>query len=379
MNIGVLCPKCGLMQMNQEACKSCGAPLSDSAPAPSLSFVPSTPQEIQYAPDPPSPHSPPLKGGAENVAAARLSFHGKGGELFGIYLINIFLSLVTLGIYYFWGKVKIRNYLFSHTEFWQERFVYRGTGKELLVGFLKALVLFFIPLYALNAAPALLETGLVFQAVATGLTYGIVMVFVPLAMVGARRYRLSRTSWRGIRFSFRGEAWGFIKIFGLGSILSTITLGLYFPFFDAKRYNFMVSQSYFGNRKFGFDGMGKDLFRPFLFAILLTFPTLGLYWFWYWAKRQRYYWEHTSCGPARFRSTVTGRALMNLHLANFLIALGTLGLGWPWILTRKIRFVCKYLTLEGLMDLAEIRQDAKQANATGEALSGFLDADFSLG
>jgi len=241
------------------------------------------------------------------------------------------------------------------------------------------LVLFFIPLNALNAAPALLETGLVFQAVATGLTYGIVMVFVPLAMVGARRYRLSRTSWRGIRFSFRGGAWGFIKIFGLGSILSTITLGLYFPFFDAKRYNFMVSQSYFGNRKFGFDGMGKDLFRSFLFAIFLTLPTLGLYWFWYWAKRQRYYWEHTSCGPARFRSTVTGRALMNLHLANFLIALGTLGLGWPWILTRKIRFVCKYLTLEGLMDLAEIRQDAKQANATGEALSGFLDADFSLG
>jgi hypothetical protein len=132
MNIGVLCPKCGLMQMNQAACKSCGAPLSDSALAPSSSFAPSTPQEIRYAPDPPSPHSPSLKGGAENAAAARLSFHGKGGELFGIYLINIFLSLVTLGIYYFWGKVKIRNYLFSHTEFWQERFVYRGTGKELV-------------------------------------------------------------------------------------------------------------------------------------------------------------------------------------------------------------------------------------------------------
>ena len=70
---------------------------------------------------------------------------------------------------------------------------------------------------------------------------------------------------------------------------------------------------------------------------------------------------------------------MNLHLANFLIALVTLGLGWPWILTRKIRFACTYLTLEGLRDLAEIHQDAKQATATGEALSGFLDADFSLG
>ena len=379
MNIGVLCPKCGLMQMNRPACKSCGASLSDSALTPSSSFAPSTPQEIRYAPDPPSPHSLSLKGGAENAAAARLSFGGKGGELFGIYLINIFLSLVTLGIYYFWGKVKIRNYLFSRMEFCQEQFVYHGTGKELLVGFLKALVLFFIPLYALNAAPALLETGMVFQAVATGLTYGILMVFVPLAMVGARRYRLSRTSWRGIRFSFRGEAWGFIKIFGLGSILSTITLGLYFPIFDAKRYDFMVSHSYFGSQKFSFDGRGKDLFWSFFFTILLTLPTLGLYWFWYGAKRQRYYWGHTYSGAARFHSTVTGRALMNLHITNFLIGLVTLGMGWPWILTRKIRFVCKYLSVEGLMDPGEIHQDAKQATATGEALSGFLDADFSLG
>jgi uncharacterized membrane protein YjgN (DUF898 family) len=367
------------MQMNQPACKSCGALLNDSVSSPSSSFPPSTSQDLQSEPNPPGSHSVALKGEAEDTGAARLSFHGKGGELFGIYLVNAFLSLVTIGIYYFWGKVKIRNYLFSHTEFWRERFVYHGTGKELLVGFLKALILFFIPLYALSAAPAVLETGLVFQAVATGLTYGIVMVFVPVAMVGARRYRLSRASWRGIRFSFRGEAWDFIKIFGLGSILSTLTLGLYFPFFDAKRYEFMVSGSYFGTQKFGFDGRGKDLFRPFLLAILLTLPTLGLYWFWYWAKRQRYYWGHTSCGPARFRFTATGRALMNLHLANFFIALVTLGLGWPWILARKIRFICRYLSLEGLTDLAEIHQDAKQATATGEALSGFLDADFSLG
>jgi uncharacterized membrane protein YjgN (DUF898 family) len=219
----------------------------------------------------------------------------------------------------------------------------------------------------------------VFQAVATGLTYGIVMVFVPLAMVGARRYRLSRTSWRGIRFSFRGEAWGFIKIFGLGSILSTITLGLYFPIFDAKRYDFMISHSYFGSQKFSFDGRGKDLFWSFFFTILLTLPTLGLYWFWYGAKRQRYYWGHTYSGAACFHSTVTGRALMNLHITNFLIGIVTLGMGWPWILTRKIRFACKYLTVEGLMDLSEIHQAAKQATATGEALSGFLDADFSLG
>jgi uncharacterized membrane protein YjgN (DUF898 family) len=141
----------------------------------------------------------------------------------------------------------------------------------------------------------------------------------------------------------------------------------------------MISQSYFGDRPFTFDGRGKDLFRPFLFALLLTLPTLGLYWFWYWAKRQRYYWGHTFNGPARFHSTVTGRTLMNLYVGNFLIGIITLGLGWPWTVTRKAQYACRYLILEGPLDLAEIHQDARSATATGEALSGFLDADFSVG
>ena len=59
-------------------------------------------------------------------------------------------------------------------------------------------------------------------------------------MVGARRYRLSRTSWRGIRFSFRGHVWALIKIFILGSFLTGLTLGLYYPFFLVSRQAFMV-------------------------------------------------------------------------------------------------------------------------------------------
>jgi len=70
---------------------------------------------------------------------------------------------------------------------------------------------------------------------------------------------------------------------------------------------------------------------------------------------------------------------MNIYVGNALISLFTLGLGWPWALTRKARYACQYLTLEGSLDLAEIHQDARQATATGEAMSGFLDADFSIG
>ena len=71
----------------------------------------------------------------------RLSFHGSGGSLFGIQIVNLFLTLVTLGIYSFWGRVKVRKYMMSQSDFEGDRFAYHGTGKELLIGWLKAIVI----------------------------------------------------------------------------------------------------------------------------------------------------------------------------------------------------------------------------------------------
>jgi len=131
---------------------------------------------------------------------------------------------------------------------------------------------------ALNLAGQL--SGDVFLANgAPVLTSVAVMLFVPVAMVGARRYRLSRTSWRGIRFSFHGRTWDFIKLFVGGSLLTPLTLGLYYPVFQTKQQAFMVSHARFGQRSFRFDGRGRDLLRSYLLAVLLTLPTLGLCWF----------------------------------------------------------------------------------------------------
>jgi uncharacterized membrane protein YjgN (DUF898 family) len=309
----------------------------------------------------------------------RLFFHGTGGSLFGIIIVNIFLMLITLGIYSFWAKVRVRRYLMGQMEFEGDRFAYHGTGKELLIGFLKAMLIFGLPVSLLNVLPELLDAGFIVKVVAGILISCIMMVFIPFAMVGTRRYRLSRGSWRAIRFSFRGKVADFIKLFVSGSLLTPITLGLYYPFFETKRYGFMISHSYFGNQKFHFDGQGRDLFGSYLLALLLFFPTLGLYWIWFLAKKQRYFWDHTSFGTARFHCTVTGGRLCVLYLGNFLLLLVTLGLAWPWVSVRNIRFAFAYLSVEGPLDLAVIQQEAQAASATGEGLAGFLDVDFDLG
>jgi uncharacterized membrane protein YjgN (DUF898 family) len=347
-----------------------------SGPASTVSF-------FRRPPKPPSTR-PPGPGGARSGATPpiplrRPSFHGSGGTLLGIHVVNVLLVLVTLGVYYPWAKTRVRRYLFSETEFDGDRFGYHGTGKELLLGFLKAFLVFLCPAIVLSKLGDWPGLEAHVKGLAALLGSLLFFIFLPVAMVGARRYRLSRTSWRGIHFSFRGRVWEMILIFLKGSILAGLTFGLYYPFYVARRQAFMVSNSYFGNERFDWDGRGRDLFASFVLAILLTLPTLGLCWIWYLAAKQRFCWNHTGFGSARFRSTVTGGALLGLYLVNAILLLSTIGLAWSWVRARNIRFAFRYLALEGPVDLERIHQEAQFASATGEGLAGFLDTGFDLG
>ncbi len=309
----------------------------------------------------------------------RLYFHGRAGSLLGIQLVNIFLILCTLGVYVFWAKVRVRRYLWSQTELEGDRFAYHGTPQELLIGSLKALLVFGLPFFALRYLPQFLKAGVPVILVSTVLAYLVLGVFIPFAIVGARRYRMSRTSWRSIRFSFRGKLRQFFWLYYKGFILSFITFQLYSPFFELKKYAFLTSNSYFGDRKFHFDGDGRDLFRIFLRSILPVVLTLGIYGFWYTAKKQRYLLAHTSFDSARFTCTATGGGLCRLGLVNLLAVIATLGFALPWTTVRTFRYWYDHIALEGALDLAAIAQEAQSASATAEGLAGFLDLDFSFG
>lgn len=327
-----------------------------------------------------APFRPPLAPATAVAPAAahRLRFHGAPGSLFGIQVVNALLTLLTAGVYYFWGKARVRAYLWGETELEGDRFAYHGTGRELLVGFLKGAAVFFVPIMLLAVLPALYGAPVEVKRSLSTVLWLAGVLLVPVAMVGARRYRLSRSSWRGIRFSFRGSVRQFVGIFVVGTILTSLTLGLYYPIFVTRRQAFMVSHSYLGSGKFDFDGRGRDLLRPFLLTILLFLPTLGLAWFWFSARRQRYFTEHTRFGATTFRSEVTGGRLAWLTLSNLLVLVLSVGLAWPWTVVRGVRFTFQYTLVQGPLDLTGIRQDARAATATGEGLAGLLDVDFGV-
>jgi uncharacterized membrane protein YjgN (DUF898 family) len=396
------CPRCGAPSVTNDKCAQCGVvasvyatalekmrrPPTPPPPAPSpvarAAAVSAAAVAVSPAPQRPAPN------GSVMVAAApaardlapstrrRLSFHGTGGTLFGIYVVNVLLTIVTFGIYRFWGRVKVRRFMMSQTSFEGDRLAYHGSGRELLNGCFKAGLLFGIPLAALQTVDGLAGDRMI-HAVIRFLSSVVVLIFIPMAMVGARRYRLSRTSWRGIRFSFRGRAKDFIRIFTRGSLLSTLTLSLYYPFFQVRKQHFMVSHSYFGRRPFRFEGRGRDLFGTYVVTLLLLLPTLGLSWFWFSAKKTRYCWEHTFFETARFRCSLAGRQLMTFTLTNWLFLVVTLGLAWPWVLVRNTRFVFSYLSIDGPLDVDGIVQEPQVATATGDALSSILGTDVDFG
>ena len=169
-----------------------------------------------------------LKAGITGEEVRSLKFHGRGYDLFSIFIINVLLIISTLGIYYFWGKVKIKRYLYSQLEFDGDRFTFHGKGKELFFGGI--IGLFFLGLTI--GAQHFIETSENNYLIAGSvLLFLFLFSLVPVIFVLSRRYYMSRSSWRGIRFSFRGRIGTFYRVIFKGIFLTMATFGLYSPFF----------------------------------------------------------------------------------------------------------------------------------------------------
>ena len=150
-----------------------------------------------------------------------LEFLGNGKEWFKIIIINWLLTVLTLGIYYPWARAKSLRYIYGKTVLNNEHFHFSGTGKEMFRGFIKVLLgyvllgVLYIVLSSINAFLALVVIYLLF------------ILIIPFAIHGSFKYKMSRTSYRGIRFGYRGERKEFVLSFFKWIFLSIITLGIY--------------------------------------------------------------------------------------------------------------------------------------------------------
>ena len=313
-----------------------------------------------------------------NSEVRNLVFHGDGGKLFGIYIVNLLLSIVTLGLYYPWARAAVLKYVYQETELEGSRFTFHGTGKEMFIGFIKAVLiiaaLYAIPiLAALTANPFIMIMG--FLAFLVGS-----LLLIPIAIHGSLRYRLSRTSWRGIHWGYRGSRGKLISKMIVGGLLTIITFGIYGFWFAVDMRKYIMENVRFGSIQFGFKGRGEDLFVVYLKGYLLTIVTLGIYSFWFAKDIYQFHVDNTRIyqddRTLRMYSTATGGGFFSLIIVNALILIFTLGLGFAWVVFRSLRFHMEHASIEGHFDPDAIEQTEEDyRDATSDDMANILDVD----
>jgi len=312
----------------------------------------------------------------DSIPSRQITFYGEGSKLFGIYIVNLLLIIVTLGLYYPWAKAAVLRYVYQETEFEGSRFSFHGTGREMFKGFIKAIGIF-IGIYAILIG-AMLTQNKVIISLGLLLFYAAILLLIPIAIHGALKYRLSRTSWRGIHFGYRGELKKFVEEFVIGGLLTIATIGIYSFWFTIKLRQYIFGNIRFGNIQFSYKGDGKDYFMLNLKGYFLSFVTLGVYFFWFVKDLFAYFIDnmemHQDGQLIKFRSTATAGGYFSLIVGNIFIVLFTLGLGTPWATVRTIRFVVSNIVIEGILDVDAIQQtEMDYRDATGEDISDMID------
>src|SRR5690606_2918883 len=216
---------------------------------------------------------------ASRPALHTLEYVGPTGTMFKIFYKNLVLSIVTFGIYRFWAKTRERRFLWSNTHVDGEGFEYTGTGKELFLGFLKAVAIL-VPLFLALQLLGLLLLGDAAEQVVGAVQGLLIFILVYVGTFAARRYRMSRTTWRGIRMQQDGSPWRYAAMALKGLFLSIVTLGLYFPFMQTALTRYETANLRFGAKPFVFTGHGWTIFRQFLVlwvsALALVAAVIGV-------------------------------------------------------------------------------------------------------
>lgn len=388
-------------------------------------------EDASTQPPPGIPRRPDRPGGpieshSGGAPRGHLVVDGRFGELFVLFIINILLGIITLGFYRFWGKTRIRKYIWSRTSFRGERFEYAGTGMELFIGFLLALLFFGPPFFGFYAwlyfdpppqdpnDPDFLGRMALLYLVALGLII-VAFYFIHVATYAAYRYRVSRTIWRGIRGSVSGSAWtyGFLG-FGL-SALNGLSLGWTKPWADTVLLKYRLGRTTIGSEPLACNLLAGPLYGPFaaawlitmvatilafvgIFSLIFSFrelmrpgeqPPLGflivlilLYllipvvWLvtinFYRAALIRRTASTSKLNGLSFRFEVGGWALLWFNVANFLLVLISLGLLLPLVILRYARFIERYVEVDGEVDYASLKQTTDRGPRFGEGIAEFF-------
>ena len=190
-------------------------------------------------------------------------FSGKGGEYFRIWIVNVLLSILTLGIYSAWAKVRNKQYFYGSTTLDGASFEYTANPVSILKG--RIFVVSVLLLYQVLAVYV--------PVVAAVMGLGLVFIF-PWVVIQALAFNARYSSYRNLRFHFDGRYGEAFRFYILWTIFAVFTLGLVYPYAIYLRKRFMVERSRYGETAFEFGGGARYFYVVYAIAVLAV---IGLF------------------------------------------------------------------------------------------------------
>ena len=291
-------------------------------------------------------------------------FTGNGREYFGIWIVNILLSIVTLGIYSAWAKVRTKRYFNGNTELAGHRFDYHANP----IAILKGRIIVVIVLVAINLIsqlnPLLAIGVIVFYAIA-----------LPWVIIRGLQFNANMTSYRNIRFHFKGKKMQAFAVYILLPTIIVLTLGLIIPYMSRANTRFLANGHSFGKASFSADPPLKPYYKalgiaymfaigPFILfgigiaailaspapeelmsifsiaAVFLIYPLFIVAFLAYGAISRNISFNALRLeGGHSFNSTVELKPYIWIMVTNFLLTIITLGIYIPWAKVRLARYL----------------------------------------
>jgi len=352
-------------------------------------------------------------------------FSGTGAEYFRIWIVNISLTIVTLGIYSAWAKVRKMQYFYGNSRLAGGSFEFTADPVNILKGRLLVFSLFVAYQIASWSQPLL------------GIALALAVVpFITWVVIKASSFNLRYSSYRGLHFHYDGRYWEAFRVYVLLTIAIPLSLGFAYPYVVWRRKQFFVANTRYGTSSFGFDGAISHFYTVYIVgwlalsgigiaAIILTAAAvllagmlgvnikefidleegvseellatismvvgIGSYALFFLAFLvlntgikaliSNHVWERTRiAGTVSFNLDLKLWKVVSIQLTNILAIIFSLGLLIPWASVRMMRYKASRFTMIASPSTLEsfIASERDAVSATGTELGDALDLDFGL-
>ncbi len=345
----------------------------------------------------------------------QVEFTGEAGEYFRIWIVNTFLTIITLGIYAAWAKVRNRQYFYAHTSIAGHHFDYLANPIAILKGNIIIGALFLIYMLSGHFAPDMAP-----------LIVLIFYIILPFLIYKSLKFYAHNSAYRNIRFNFHGTLGQSYIIYIIKPLLIPITLGLYYPLWALNQKKYFFDNFAYGTTINNFEGKSDTFWKVYIiaflqytgiiflgvlligffvstltfgdtlsqdqsslnkylmlismaFAYLVMLAGIALVQQYIYGRITNYCWSVSSLGKLSFISTLQVGKLAWIRITNIMAILFSIGLLIPWAKIRRTRYILDNLTVVSSQSLDDFTADVEpDVSALGDAATDFIDFEIGL-